>query len=122
MSTIVERFEAAVQTLIADGPVKQRLTKAYTDHLEDLRELELPIDGGEAFTDLHSALHRVRPAGKESPVKASVQKMSPHEAGWHAKTILRLYGELVAAGRRVEPVSVIETAESEPPRFLAGRN
>lgn len=121
MSNIVDRFEAAMQALIEDGPVKQRLTKAYSDHLEDLRELELPIDGSEAFSDLHSALHRVPPVGRESPVKASVQKMSSLEAGWHARTIFRLYAELVAAGRRVDPLAAVDTAESEPPRFLASR-
>jgi hypothetical protein len=122
MSNIVERFEAAVEVLIADGPVKQRLAKAYSDHLEDLRELELPIESSDAFSDLHAALHRVSPVGQEGPVKASVQKMSVLEAGWHAKTIFMLYGELLAAGRRVEPLTVVETVPIEPPRFLVGRN
>jgi len=122
MSNIIERFEAAVEILIAEGPIKQRLTTAYSEHLEDLQEIELPIDGRDAFSDLHTALHRVPPVGQESAVKASVQKMSALEAGWHAKTIFMLYGELLAAGRRVEPLTVVESTPIEPPRFLVGRN
>lgn len=121
MSNIVERFEAAVRILIADGPVKHRLAKAYSDHLEDLQDFDLPVENGGTFSDLHAALHRVHPAGQESPVKASVQKMSPLEAGSHARTIFALYAALVAAGRRVEPLTVVEPAK-EAPRFLAGGN
>lgn len=122
MSQIVERFEAAVAVLIADGPVKQRLASAYAEHLEDLQQLDLPVEGGSQFGDLHAALHRVRPVGKESCVKASVQKMSATEAGWHAQTILRLYGALLMAGRKSEPLTVVEAPETEAPRYLVGSN
>ena len=45
MSQIVERFEAAVQALVGDGPVKNRLRAAYTEYLEDLQQVDLPIQG-----------------------------------------------------------------------------
>ena len=36
MSYLGKRFEAAVSVLVADGPIKQRLTAAYSEHLDDL--------------------------------------------------------------------------------------
>jgi hypothetical protein len=118
MAHLIERFEAAVQALISDGPVKQRLVQAYCENLEDLRDLELPVNANGAFAELHAALHRVAPIGKETPVKASVQKMSAAEALWHAETILRLYAELLSQARRPEPLKVVEAAHPTPPRFL----
>jgi hypothetical protein len=125
MLQYVERFEAAVHALISEGPVKSRLIRAYTEYLEDLQDVELPINSKGALAELHSALHRVRPVGKQSLVNASVQKMSPGEAGCHAETILKLYGELVLQASRLEPLKVVERSESRPaagepgpPRFL----
>ena len=118
MSPLLERFEGAVQALIGDGPVKLRLVRAYTAHLEDVRDIELPVSAGAALNELHAALHRVAPSGNETPVKASVQKMSTDEAAWHAGTILRLYVELLTQPRRVEPLKVVETTPL--PQFLAG--
>lgn len=123
MSQIVERFEAAVQILVGEGPVKNRLRRAYTEHLEDLQQVDLPIDGNVEFGELHDALHRVRPMGKFDSVEASVAKMSPTEAWWHAQTIVRLYTEVLAMerGARVEAEAALTPAAAAPPRFLAGR-
>lgn len=122
MAHLVERFEAAVHALIGDGPVKQRLVQAYSEHLEDLRDVELPVNANGAFTELHAALHRVPPSGKETPVKASVQKMSASEVVWHAETILRLYAELLGQARRPEPLRVVEVPPQQtPPRYLVGK-
>jgi len=124
MSQIVERFEAAVQALVGDGPVKNRLRAAYTNYLEDLQQVDLPIHGKLDFVELHGALHRAAPIGKTDCVKASVQKMSPAEAGWHAQTIVRLYAEVLAMERRarVEAESSLGTADEAPQHLLARRN
>ena len=120
MSYVFERFEAAVQALISDGPVKKRLTQAYSEHLDDLAAVELPGDDDLAFSDLHRALHSVLPVGKEGSIQASVQKMSTAEASWHAQTILRLYGELLKAGRQLEPLSIVDASRADPPPYLVG--
>jgi hypothetical protein len=120
MSLLIDRFEGAVQTLIGDGPIKTRLARAYAEFLEDISDLDSPVSGNGAFSDLHAALHRVAPIGSETAVKASVQKMSTGEAAWHATTILRLYSELLSQPRRVELLKVVETATPAPPQFLAG--
>jgi hypothetical protein len=121
MSQIVERFEAAVQVLVGDGPVKNRLLTAYTDYLEDLQQVDLPIAGKIDFVELHAALHRAPPIGKIDCVKASVQKMSPVEAGWHAQTIVRLYTEVLAMERRarVDIELALEPADVAPEHLLA---
>jgi hypothetical protein len=118
MSLPLERFQGAVQVLIGDGPVKLRLARAYSEYLENMLDLEVPVSAGDSLNELHEALHRVAPSGIETPVRASVQKMSSGEAAWHAGTILRLYVELLGQPRRVEPLKVVETAPL--PQFLAG--
>lgn len=132
MSQIVERFASAVKTLVGEGPVKNRLTLAYSEYLEDLQQVDLSIPGKGEFGDLHAAMHSVAPVGRNSPVTASIQKMSPGEAWWHARTIVRLYTELLAAewsarepaareaGARPSTDSGLEPAAQQPPRFLVG--
>lgn len=121
MSQIAERFEAAVQALVGDGPIKNRLLTAYSDYLEDLQQVDLPIPGRIELTELHEALHRVAPVGKIDGVKASVQKMAPAEAWWHAQTIVRLYTEVLAMERGAGEAADLGLAPEieEPPRFLA---
>lgn len=119
MSQIVERFEAAVQALVADGPIKNRLRNAYTAYLEDLSQVDLPIAGNADFGELHSALHRAQAVGKIDCVKASVQKMSPAEAWCHAQTIVRLYTQVLSmekGGRHEHEITL--ASDEKPPRFL----
>ena len=118
MSPPLERFEEAVHVLVGDGPIKLRLVRAYSEYLEDMLESEIPVSAGGGLNELHAALHRVIPSGTETPVKASVQKMSTDEAAWHTGTILRLYVELLTQPRRVEPLKIVESVP--PPQFLAG--
>jgi hypothetical protein len=112
-------FSAAVDVLIGDGPVKQRLASAYTLHLAALTDLELPAAVRRDFAELQAALTRVAPVGNESRVRASVQKMSPQEAAGHAATIVKLYVELMNGLERAEPLKVVA---GKPPRYLAGRS
>jgi flavin reductase (DIM6/NTAB) family NADH-FMN oxidoreductase RutF len=123
MSEITARFEAAVSTLITDGPVKKRLVQAYSSHLEDLTEVDIPPQSGDALAKLHCSLHEIAPVGRESAVQASVQKMSANEATEHAAAIFELYRELVTIERRGEHLRVVKSAAEEedaPPNFLVG--
>ena len=121
MSQIVERFERATLALLGDGPVKNRLGAAYAAYLEDLEHVDLPIPGMGAFGELHAAMHSAGPVGRLSPVAASIQKMSAAEAASHARTILRLYTQLLAMEQAARPPvePVIDEATQRPPRFLA---
>jgi hypothetical protein len=123
MSQILERFEAAVRALVDDGPVKQRLGLAYSRHLEDLQQIDLPVAGKGGFNDLHAALHGVPPMGNVGSVQASIRKMSSAEAVRHARTIVRIYAELlvIQAGPKALAEPPAKLGEG-PPRYLVGGN
>jgi hypothetical protein len=106
--------------LIGDGPIKQRLSRAYSAHLEDLAEAELPAALRRDFAELQGAVSRIAPVGNETRVRASVQKMSPDEAASHAGTIVKLYVELMNTLERAEPLKVV-SSQKKPPHFLASR-
>jgi hypothetical protein len=121
MSPLAQRFAEAVRVLIADGPIKPRLTQAFDGHLADLAEAEFPAGLRRDFADLQAALNRVAPVGTESRVRASVQKMSPEEAGGHAEIIVQLYVELLSTLERAEPLKVV-SAPKKPPHYLTHHN
>jgi hypothetical protein len=120
MSHLAERFASAVRVLVGDGPVKQRLCRAYSDFLDGLDDAELPPTTRAAFADLAAALNRVAPAGKETRVHATVQKMSGAEAAEHASTIAKLYAELLTQSERAEPLKVVSSS-TKTPRYLTQR-
>lgn len=101
---------------MGEGSVKHRLSRAFAENLEDLQDGELPPPLRREFEELHAALHRIPPAGHETRVRASVQKMSAQEAGSHAGTIVRLYVELLGDSERAEPLKVV--SGDKTPRYL----
>ena len=121
MCPFAQRFAEAVQALIGDGPVKQRLASAYALHLAELADAELPAALRRDFGELQAAMTRIAPVGSETRVRASVQKMSPGEAASHAGTIVKLYVELMNGAERAEPLKVVASTR-KPPRFLTGRS
>ena len=110
MSQLTERFAEAVQTLVSDGPVKQRLIRAFGEHLGDLDGADLPPALRPGFSELQTALSCRVPAGTESRVAASVQKMSAAEAGDYAGTIVELYAALLGQLERAEPLKVVSSS------------
>ena len=120
MSSPADRFAAAVDVLVADGPIKQRLAAACSQHLAEVSEADLPSALRREFADLQAAVSRVAPAGYETRVRASVQKMSPREASAHAATIVKLYVGLMSGVERAEPLKVVAPPRKTP-RYLSGR-
>jgi hypothetical protein len=120
MSHLAERFEAAVVQLTADGSLKQRLSRAYSEHLEGLQAQELPQSIAPVYADLHAALHRVPPLGNETRARASVRKMSSADAARHAAAIVSMYGDLLRHGERAEPLKVVEPSPRSVPAYLVG--
>ncbi len=107
MPYLDQRFEAAVFTLVGEGSVKDRLVTAYSEHLDDMEDSELPQGLRTTFEDLNMALHAVTPIGAEPCVRAAIRKMSKLQAGSHARTIVSLYAELVVNGKCAEPLNVV---------------
>jgi hypothetical protein len=120
VSHLADRFAEAVQTLIGDGPIKQRLVRAFGDHLGDLDGADLPPALRPGFSELQTALSCRVPAGTESRVQASVQKMSAAEAGDYAGTIVDLYAALLVQLERAEPLKVVSSPRKTA-RLLANR-
>ncbi|HEY8520340.1 MAG TPA: hypothetical protein VIN61_09680 [Gammaproteobacteria bacterium] len=124
MTDLAERFAAAVHVLVGDGTIKERLGRAYSEHLEAIDPADLPPAARPLFLELSDALHRVAPFGKEGWVRASVQKMSAAEAVRHARVIVQLLVELERPAERAEPLKVVTGASGaqKPPRYLGGRS
>ena len=129
MCHVADKFYAAVRTLTADGPVKQRLICAYVDHLETLAESDVPEVIQTRFSVLRQAMSAVAPTEKETAVQVSVRKMSPVEAGRLTRSVLAMFGELVrvkATGERLGSGDGIQTTtfsrrptDLRVPSFLA---
>ena len=90
MTDLSARLEAAALSLAGPGPIKERLTDAYS-HLEDLEATDLPVFG-EEFADMIKALHREQPLPGDSVVRASVRKLSNADVRHYAELLVRLYG------------------------------
>jgi hypothetical protein len=120
VSHLTDRFAEAVRTLVGDGPLKQRLIRAFAEHLGDLDQADLPVAARREFSDLKEALQRRTPAGRESRVQATVQKMSAAEAGGHAGMIVQLYVTILGLVERAEPLKVVSSAKKAP-RYLTHR-
>ena len=98
MTDHVERLHAALLVLAGHGHVKQRLIKAFEDHLAEIHEDELPIAMKQSFADLRNEMQRVAPLNGEGPICASVRKMSLQEASECAGRIVSLYGDISRYG------------------------
>jgi len=120
MSHQEERFYAAVSMLAAHGRVKQRLIRAYEDHLTRIEESELPIPAQERFAELRRQMYSVAPANGESPVCASVRKMSKIQADGCALAIVELFRDVLrfGSGESRAPMSLSQDGVELPPPFL----
>jgi hypothetical protein len=95
MCQVSDRFFSAVKSLSGDGPIKSRLIAAFAEHLEDLREEQIPESIRPKFESLREALQAAPSSNGESRVHASVRKMSPVDAQRYATSILLMLAELV---------------------------
>ena len=114
MSNHVDQFHAAVSVLAGNGRVKQRLMKAYEDHLADIEADDLPIAVKQEFADIKTLMYRVAPLKGESPACASVRKMSPEDASQCACQVVALYAEL--SRMRDDSPAVMPLSDGESPR------
>jgi hypothetical protein len=101
MPTTRERFHGAALTLVGAAPVKQRLSRAFREHLDGLTEPELPREIRQDFASLCTCLTRGKPVVGQSPVEASVRKLSEGEAEDLAARIFEMY-EAVAESAFVQ--------------------
>jgi len=94
MSTAWEQLEGAALSLVRSGPIKERLTEAFRNHLALVNAEELPDALREEFRACHDALTHRRPLRGEDAVRATVRKMSNQEADDVARSVVRLFTAL----------------------------
>jgi hypothetical protein len=108
MSTAWEQLEGAALSLARSGPIKDRLTDAYRKHLALVSSDELPDSLRDEFRACHDALTRERPLRGEDAVRATVRKMSNHEADEVAGSVVRLFAALAREAPRDAVVAMPE--------------
>mgnify|MGYP001828731172 CR=1 FL=1 len=119
MADHVDRFHAALIVLAGHGHVKQRLVEAFEVHLADIDADDLPIAVKQSFADLVSEMNRVTPLRGESPICASVRKLSLEEAGDCAGRIATIFAEVARCDGGAAPaVHLNGKDETQIPPFL----
>lgn len=119
MTNHVDRFYAATSVLANHGYIKQRLIKAFEEHLEEIDGDDLPVAMKQEFADLRHEMHRRVPSNSEGRICASVRKMSAQEAGRYAVAIVSLYREMLRHSDNSKAPLPVETEERRPvPPFL----
>jgi hypothetical protein len=108
MSTAWEQLEGAALTLARSGTIKDRLADAYRNHLSLVNAEELPEQLREEFRACHASLTRERPLRGEDAVRATVRKMSNHEADELACSVIRLFTAMVRESRREDAAPLAE--------------
>jgi hypothetical protein len=108
MSTAWEQLEGAALSLARSGPIKDRLSDAYRNHLALVNSDELPDSLRDDFRACHDALTRERPLRGEDAVRATVRKMSSHEADEIAASVVRLFAALAREAPRESVVAMPE--------------
>ncbi len=102
-----ERLHKATLELAKASSIKQRLTDAYSRHLQDLATADLPGSARTEFEVLRQRMTEVPPLRGETAVAATVRKMSTDEADACAARIVRLLDALHWETGRSEGVSRI---------------
>lgn len=90
-SALSTQLEAAVLALVGHGALKDRLYAAYCDHLDHIREQDLPEEVQREFTAMSRAMHAARALPGDSVVRASIRKFSNEQAQGFAALIVRTY-------------------------------
>lgn len=125
MCQFSDKFFSAVRILAGDGPIKKRLFLAYSDHLDMLPEASMPESIRPRFEILKHAMHSVKPISEESPILASVRKMSSAEASRCATQIVAMFSELVrvkATGERLRLKKTAKKSTAIVPEHLSTLN
>ena len=91
------KLHAATLELARSAPIKQRLICAFSKHLRSIEPAELPPPLRCEFNDLLRGLEAVSPMPGETPVQATVRKMSAEDTDLFAARIVVLFGEVARA-------------------------
>ena len=124
MSNHVDRFYAAVTVVTNHGDIKQRLIRAFEEHLATIADGELPVVVRQDFVALRSLMTGVEPLNGEGRIRATVRKMSIVEAENCTRKILDIYTDLVRLSDEMQDVVPLENEEQPlvPPFLVKSAN
>ena len=120
MNTAREQLEGAALSLARSGPIKERLTVAFRNHLALVNADELPDSLREKFRACHDALTRERPLRGEDAVRATVRKMSNQQADDVACSVVRLFAALAREAPRETALAMPEVLDGALANGSAG--
>ena len=100
MSTAWDKFQGATLSLARSGSIKDRLTDAYRNHLSEVAEEELPREIREQFHDVRCSLTREAPLRGEDAIRATVRKMSCHEAETIAEQVVEMLSVMARSSQQ----------------------
>ena len=124
MAAMRDVFDGAVRILVGAGPVKQRLTEAWRDHLAAIREQDAPEPVRAGLVALRAAMHAAPATGGMTAPEVSVRKMSEQDAAAHATRILEMFALLSSmteqdAAPRLRVVGGEDHVAAEVPSLLS---
>jgi len=122
MNKHTDLFYSAVRTLAGAGSLKKRLVTAYDDNLAHLHAEELPQNIRPSFEKLRVTMFSVKPLSSESPVLASVRKMSTAEANRCANLIVAMYKEMNRGKDQNEGHDQPSPSSARPSAFASKRH
>ena len=107
MSTAWEKFQGATLSLARSGSIKDRLTDAYRNHLSAVEEEELPREIREQFHNVRCSLTREQPQRGEDAIRATVRKMSCHEAEYIAEAVVQMLSVMARSPQSARTASAV---------------
>lgn len=120
MSDHVDQIINAVSVMAGNGPVKQRLIKAYEENLREIDQGELPASARKLFGELRRLMENVAPLNGEGPIRATVRKMSVHDTDRAAGLMVELLAEVIRhEDSRQARLPLKSDEKPAVPRFLA---
>lgn len=94
MGNMLEHLWAAVFLLVSAESIKRRLVDAYSAHLAEIDQNELPHEVRDEFKEIVHTISHVKPLRGESAVQATVRKMSDADASRCATSIVEFLGKI----------------------------
>lgn len=128
MNSVWENFQAATLSLVRSAPIKERLSEAWREHLVHVQPESIPKELRDEFAALTDDLTHEPPAHRgEDAVRATIRKMSNHDADLVAARVVRLFANLPrtttiarqATPAQVVPLFIAEETEGSPERVIA---
>lgn len=91
MSHAWEQLRQAVHVLAQTGSPRERLARAFADHLADLRQKDLPAEIRQDFTKLADTLYFYRTSPDAAAVNGRLESVDDAAIGRMITSILAMY-------------------------------